>query len=185
MSLRTWLLSALFLIGLALSLWLYSHSLAPKTGQRANEGQADFYLVQLRNKRFDKKGRLIQQLTAENAAHYPTNDTTDFIKPHIILFKTQEKPWTIDSDFARSIDAFNQITFQDNVRLHQANGVNNPPTTILTQRLIYQPNKRYAETARPITLLQPGTEVKSVGMHAYLNEGRVELLSKAEGKYAN
>lgn len=183
MTWRLWIFSTLLLCGLAWSLWLYTHSLTPHIQKNTGQEQPDFYLMQLRSKRFNTKGNLIQQLEADQAIHYSTNDKTQFINPQIILFKAQQQPWTITAKFALSTNAFQQITFWDHVRIQQPQSANNPASTILTQRLTYKPPLRYAETDRPITLRQPHMEIKSVGMRAYLDEGRVELLSHASGRY--
>ena len=41
----------------------------------------------------------------------------------------------------------------------------------------------YAETAAPVTITDANSTVKAIGMHAFLAEERIELLSAVRGVY--
>ena len=52
-----------------------------------------------------------------------------------------------------------------------------------TSQLYVFPDKQYAETDKPVTIEQPGSVINSVGLRAFMDTGKVELLSQARGTY--
>lgn len=132
--------------------------------------------------RFDQNGNLIDQLRAEKLKHY-TDDSSDFIKPHLVIYSETAKPWEVDADHGHANNGIKEIELQDSVRLHQSADKNRHEVTITTSAAKIYPEKDYAETDQSVLLQQPGVTLQSVGVRAYLKQGRVELLSKAQGQY--
>ena len=54
---------------------------------------------------------------------------------------------------------------------------------ILTQDLRVLPETQYGETDKPVVIRTPNSESKSVGMRAYLEKRRLELLSQVTTTY--
>ena len=48
---------------------------------------------------------------------------------------------------------------------------------VRTEHLTMRPDSEYGETVQPVTILMPSSTTTGVGMHAYLDEDRIELLS--------
>jgi lipopolysaccharide export system protein LptC len=57
------------------------------------------------------------------------------------------------------------------------------PVTLFTRDLRVRPAERYVETAAPARAVTPGGELRAVGARAWLDQGRVELLSEVRGVY--
>ena len=47
--------------------------------------------------------------------------------------------------------------------------------------VLVRPDSRYAETAAPARAVTPGGELRAVGVRAYLDQERLELLSEVRG----
>lgn len=58
-----------------------------------------------------------------------------------------------------------------------------PPVTIITRDVLVRLAERYAETAAPARAITPGGELRAIGLRAFLDEERLELLSDVRGVY--
>jgi LPS export ABC transporter protein LptC len=136
-------------------------------------------------KRFDKSGMLVSVFKTPRLMHYPYHDSTRFESPRITLYQKDAPPWRIQADRGSSRDGASKISFFENVILQQSQGANNKASKISTSQLAYFPKKQLATSDVFIRLEQPGLDINSTGMRAYLNENRVVLLAKARGQYDN
>jgi lipopolysaccharide export system protein LptC len=116
--------------------------------------------------------------------HYPQDDMTYLTAPELTLYRPSSPlPWLIKSQHAKSMHGVDEVNFWDDVSIHHAADANNPTTLIKTNTLLVHPNKQTAETAELITMVQPNTIIKAIGMHADMNTGNIQLLSNARGEY--
>lgn len=58
-----------------------------------------------------------------------------------------------------------------------------PPVTLITRDVLVHPAERQAETAAPARMITPGGEMNAVGMRAWFDQQRLELLSEVRGHY--
>lgn len=58
-----------------------------------------------------------------------------------------------------------------------------PPVTVTTRDVLVRPGERYVETAAPARAITPGSELRAIGVRAWLDQERLELLSKVRGTY--
>ena len=68
--------------------------------------------------------------------------------------------------------------------IHQKENAHTSESTISTEELTYFPKDKLATSALKVTYKQQNNQVEAVGMRAYLNDKRVQLLSQARGTYA-
>ncbi|MBS0359137.1 MAG: LPS export ABC transporter periplasmic protein LptC [Proteobacteria bacterium] len=174
----------LLLIGLGFSGWLFlDFQKKSVSSQSAEENHPDAFVYNADVTRFDVSGEIASKMQVEKITHYLKNDTSHLDHPNILLYKKEQSPWQIKSNQALAERGIEKITFSKNVYLHQDKNSQNKSNTILTEQLYYYPKNEYAETDQKITVIQPAAVITSVGMQAHLKEGKVTLLSKAEGKY--
>ncbi|MFZ4792054.1 MAG: LPS export ABC transporter periplasmic protein LptC [Candidatus Competibacteraceae bacterium] len=57
------------------------------------------------------------------------------------------------------------------------------PVTVLTRDVLIHPTEQQAETAAPARITTPGGEMNAVGMRAWFDQQRLELLSEVRGRY--
>lgn len=177
------LLGILLLSATSLSLWLIFHTDIQQ--KRQNEDISSHPIAFAENvaiTRIDKNGKLQSQLYSPKMTQYPDN-TTQFVDPHFIAYGRAEQPWKVTAKHGKAYDGVAKITLWDNVTIQQNAGPSNHPITITTSAITVYPKQQLAETDQPVTFMQPGITIYSVGIRAYLEEGRVELLSKARGQY--
>lgn len=131
----------------------------------------------------DKEGKVYMKIVTPKMIHFASNDVTDFIEPELTLYHKSPQPWFIESRFAKAKEGIEKVIFRENVTIHHPADSSNPATVIKTASLTVYPNAQTAETGDKVTMLQPNSTVKAIGMFADMNSGNIKLLSQAEGEY--
>ena len=131
----------------------------------------------------DKVGKVTMKIVTPKMLHYAQDDKTDFIDTQLTLYHKSPNPWFVESKTAQALHGIDNVIFKGNVTIHHPADYNNPATVIKTTTLTVNPNERTAETAEPITMIQPNSVIKAVGMQADMDSGNIRLLSQAQGEY--
>ncbi|RDI48782.1 LPS export ABC transporter periplasmic protein LptC [Aquicella lusitana] len=130
-----------------------------------------------------KQGKPKMKIVTPKMVHYSENDTTQLLAPQLTLYRKSPQPWYITSKYAKSTQGIDTVDFWEDVVIHHSADTDNPATLIKTPTLTVHPNEQTADTKDHITMIQPNTIVKAVGMHADMNTGNINLLSQARGEY--
>lgn len=184
LTLKNTLISTLLIFAVGLSSWSIligkkSDALKPTNSTK----EPDAYMEEVIATIFNKQGTPSMKIETPKMVHYADNDTTNIAKPHITVYRQSPEPWYINSNFAKATQGIDQILFWDNVIIHHAHDIDNPTTTMTTTSLTVFPNEQLAKTDEAITVTQPDSTLKAVGMFANMNDGTVKLLSQARGEY--
>ncbi len=173
-------------IAFAYSAWLIKVT-SPKTQEeRYSDKIPDYYLTDVVALEFNEQGQLLHQLLSPKVIHIPSDDTVLLKAPHITVYSTDvppQAPWQITALHGKTIENNKYAWLWNQVVLHQPSSAQNKEMTILTSRMRVVPSENIADTHAPVTVIQPGLEVHSIGMRAFLKEKRVDLLSRAQGVY--
>lgn len=132
---------------------------------------------------FSKQGKPKMKIVTSKLVHYTENDMTHLSEPVLTLYRQSPQPWRITANHAKAIQGVDKVDFWGNVIIRHAADFNGPTTLIRTPSLTVFPNKQVAETREPITLAQPHTLIKAVGMYADIITGNIQLLSQTRGEY--
>ena len=180
-------LKIVIIISMTVSSWYFLHVMP------ANNIAADTHLLstmidgmvtELSVQQFNSDGKLVNYLQTPIMQHIPNQNTNILQNPHIIVQHDDKAPWEINAKQAISIHGGDQITFSHQVIVHQKELKQSNPMTLLTEEIIYFPQKKLATTTKDVTMKQANNQVQATGMNAYLDENRVQLLSHARGHYA-
>jgi lipopolysaccharide export system protein LptC len=174
----------LMLIGLACSGWYFA-STPPKIKltEQALSTSADMIIQNLKVRQFDAQGNLVNFLQTPYVEHTPLNNQHVLRTPRITVNQPDQSSWEIRSQTATALYGGKEITFLRDVVIHQKQNAHSPESTLTTQVITYFPQKKFATTNADVKFQQPGNEVQSKGMNAYLGEKRVQLLGQARGIY--
>ena len=145
--------------------------------------QPDAVMENVISTMLNKQGKPKLKIVTNKLIHYSERDITQFTSPLITLYRQSPKPWYISARYAEARGGIDQVDFSGHVVIRHVITLNNPATIIKTATLTVYPNKQTAETNDPITLAQPNTLIKAVGMFADMNSGDIRLLSQARGEY--
>lgn len=155
-----------------------------KLDQRTLSRTTDITINDLVVHQFDTKGQLVNSLKTPLMHHVALNDTHVLKTPHIVIAQENQPAWEIRADQATSQHGGQEITFNKNVIIHQAQDDRTLESTLKTESMTYFPKDKLATTILEVTYERPGNIVQSTGMKAYFAEKRVLLLSNARGTYA-
>lgn len=178
-----WLFIALLM--LAISGWYFaSSSTVFKLDNQTLSTSPDTIIKHLTVQQFDANGQLSHYLKTPLLRHIPLENTHQLKTPHILIAQPNQPAWEIHAKSATAIHGGEQITFNNNVIVHQKQDKNRETSTFKTELLTYFPKKQLATTPKEMTFEQAGNVVHSTGMNAYLAQNRIQLLNNARGTYA-
>ncbi len=129
----------------------------------------------------NQQGQPYYQLTAESMIHYPEDDHSDLEKPDIIFFRKDEPPWHIAAEKGKVYQQGELVKLLGKVIIKRPPSTANEPVTITTYNLTVRPRDEYAETDESVHMTGNATNLKSIGMKAFLKEGRIRLLNEVKG----
>lgn len=136
----------------------------------------------------DSSGNIQTQVSALTIEHFPLQNTSVFHYLNITLYSTQaggkqSQPWHITADQGTAEGGIKKIRLQNNVKLEQYQPAQHHKLTLLTSSLDILPEQKIIETKAPVTLLQPGTVIKSTGVRVDMQKSSIELLSQASAHF--
>src|SRR3990167_1833352 len=165
--LRKLLTPALYAIAAALlaavGYWnINPDSFSERPAQAEAENAIDFYVINATTVQYQADGKLHYEMTSDKLEHVKRSDITLLTNPFLHLYRGTELPWKVNS--ARA-DAKGR------------------PTILTTSRLTVIPDKEYAQTEQAVRIVAANGVTTAQGMKAYLNDGRMLLLSNVRGQH--
>lgn len=146
--------------------------------------EPDAFMTQLNYQAFNKKGKLQVHLKAPEMSHYPLDNSSQFLKPNVVMYTDGGIPWHVSADHGRSKQGSKKIYLWGHVVIHQPNRPGLPETTITTSQMTVYPDKQYAETNKDVVITRPGSKTSATGLQADFKTGIFKLLSNSRGHYA-
>lgn len=176
----------LALVVLAVISWnAIDSSTTDENKQPLSDNQLDFYASGINTLQTDLNGMPQNRLTAKKMRHYEKDDHTELEHPIATLYQTDTPPWVINAKQGTVTSKGKKITLQKKVSIRREGSKTEKPLLITTERLIYEPDRNYTETAEPIRLKIGDDVINSIGMTGYIQKPmQIELLSNVRGEYA-
>lgn len=124
-------------------------------------------------------------LKAPHLVQLPQQQGTQVRHPEISVFEGgYSREWLIYAEQGW-MSADNQlIELQKQVRLKRSASSGKQPVVITTRNVSVHPDKDYLETGEAVHAKTPTTVLRGVGLKAYLDQDKIELLSNVRGSYA-
>lgn len=178
-ALRTYL-APLVLAALALgSAWYLLHL---DTGEfdlgEATKGLPDFFVEQFTTTTMDDQGRPKRRLEAQYMAHFPDTGTTELQQPYLVLYDPGKPPWHVRSERGWVSPDNSLMLLLGEVHIWRNTRDGEPNLEIDTEDLRVFPEERIGETEQPVVISTPRSRTHSMGMRAYMEQNRLELLSQ-------
>jgi len=177
----TWF-PAVVLIGLAVAsgIWLTELGKYQPVSARLEGHAPDVTMEEFEVTDMGSDGTPLRRLSAAYMAHFADTETKELTHPHLVIYKQDAEPWHVVSQRGW-VSADNEVL----MLLGEVDIWRNYPDGkreihIETEDLRVLPNDEFAETELPVTISTPESLTRGTGMHAYLGEGRVELLSNVK-----
>lgn len=156
----------------------------PPGASRPAAPAPDFFAESFATTVLDERGRPRQRLEAQYMAHYLDTDTQELVRPYLVMYREGETPWHVRSERGRRSANEGFILMTGDVLLWREGPEGERHFEIRTRDLRVLPDESYGETDRPVVMTTRHSRSRGVGMRAFLDERRLELLSRAHTVYA-
>jgi lipopolysaccharide export system protein LptC len=177
------ILAALAALLAAAGYWnIRPESFGEQRAGSAAENDIDFYVINAKSTQFQPDGKLANRMTSDKLEHLKSSDITLLSKPDLLLYRGTELPWHVQSERAEVAPEGTQVELIDAVRVARTDAKGRP-TILTTSRLTVFPDKDYAQTEQAVRIEAANGVTTAQGMKAYLNDGRMLLLSNVRGQH--
>ena len=162
--------SALFPLSLLLALasltfWLrYATELPEDRHDGKNRHDPDYIISDSVLRKLDQTGRLQYTLNSIDIRHFPDDDSTDMIKPHLVYLYPTRPTVTIRSERGHSNKDGEQVDLYNDVQITRAATDTDPEMIGYTAELTVLPDDEKAFTKSPVLITKGKSWLKGVGM---------------------
>lgn len=125
----------------------------------------------------DEAGRPKRRLEAEYMAVNP-DETSELSHPYYVLYRAGGEPWHVRSERGRVSADGKVVMLLGKVDIWRNDASGARDLDVRTEDLRVLPDAEYGETAERVTIRTPASTSEGVGMRAWLDESRLELLSR-------
>ena len=113
-------------------------------------------------------------------AHFPDTETEEFSRPYLVMYRDGEQPWHVRSERGWVSTSGDVILLLGKVHIWRNTADGELDIDIKTEDLRVLRDTDYGETDQHVTIETPRSVFSSVGMRAYLDQGRLELLDRVK-----
>jgi lipopolysaccharide export system protein LptC len=167
----------------ALGYWNVSpDSLSGQARTDETQNTVDFFAHKTTTVQYMADGKVHYRLLADTTEHLQATDITLVSQPRLTLYRGNELPWNIKSERAEVSPGGVEVELIDQVRIDRTDEKGRP-SILTTSRLTVFPEKDYAQTQQAVRIDAANGVTKAQGMKAYLNDGRMLLLSNVRGQH--
>ncbi|NOX76333.1 MAG: LPS export ABC transporter periplasmic protein LptC [Gammaproteobacteria bacterium] len=182
---KSLLLPALLVVVAGLSIWLLGKQDIAVPVARSGVPGPDSYMENATTQVFDPQGTLRYRLQAERVAYFREDRRSEFTAPRFIRYRADGQRWTLEAERGVSQGGADRILLQGAVVMRRVAADNRPANLeIHTRDVLIQPEQDTAETVARVVVNRGDSTLHSVGLKAFFEEGRVQLLSQVRGIYA-
>ncbi len=142
----------------------------------------DGYALNTRTTQYRLDGKIQYELKAERSEHVKATDVTLVTRPDMLAFRGTDFPWHIRSARAEVAPGGSQAELIDDVRVERTDAKGRP-VVLTTTRMTVFPDKQYAQTEQAVRIEAANGVTTANGMKAYLEDGRMLLLSNVRGQH--
>ncbi len=145
----------------------------------------DFYMHGFSTTTMDDTGRPLRQLSADYIAHFSDTQTKEVENPYLVVFHPTREPWHVKSERGWMSADDDVMLLLGEVEIWRNDSAGGREVEVLTSDLRVLPETEYGETDKPVIIRTPTTESRGVGMRAFLQQRRLQLLSQVTTVYEN
>ncbi len=157
-------------------------SFSERPAPAGNDNAIDFYVINATTVQYQVDGKLHYEMTSDKLEHVKSSDITLLTSPFLHLYRGTELPWKVSSVRAEVAPQGKEVELIDSVRVERTDAKGRP-TILTTSRLTVFPDKEYAQTEQAVRIVAANGVTTAQGMKAYLNDGRMLLLSNVRGQH--
>ncbi|TWI55395.1 lipopolysaccharide export system protein LptC [Pseudomonas duriflava] len=154
----------------------------PAETTSVSDSRIDAFAINARAIQYRPDGKVQYEMTSERLDHVEATDITHVTRPDVLAYRGTDLPWHMRSVRAEVAPGGSQAELIDDVRVERTDAKGRS-TVLTTTRLTVFPDKDYAQTEQAVRIEAANGVTTALGMKAYLNDGRMLLLSKVRGQH--
>ncbi len=187
--LRAWLaglpmLLVLLLLLLAATYWLNQQvqplPIMPDSSKRHDP---DFIVNKFVATTHNEQGKPRFVMAAKKMLHYPDNDSTHLEAPELTSFDPDQPPMQTSANNGMVSGKGEEIFLRDDVKIVRSASATQREITFTTTYLHVIPDRGWAETDQPVTMIDGRNIVHAVGMQFDNKAHIVKLLAQVNSEY--
>ena len=151
--------------------------------QESGRHVADYYVEKFTSTTMDENGFPHRRVSADFMAHFPDTDTHELSKPYMVMYREASEPWHVRSERGWISSNGDVLLLLGKVHIWRNDSTGKRQMDIRTEDMRVLPNTNYGETDKLVIITSPGSESRGVGMRAFLDQSRLELLSQVHTLY--
>ncbi len=133
--------------------------------------------------KMDMQGAPSTLLSAKQLRHYPDHDTTELELPRLTMLNVEHPPVHVKAARGNISSRGDEVVFQDNVVVVRESAGTQSAMTLRTEYLRVLPNKDWANTDKPVTLVDASNTIHAVGMEMDNKTRILKLLSQVRSEH--
>lgn len=143
----------------------------------------DYIIDNLKHTRFNAQGAVETTLAAVKMLHYPDDDTTDLIAPHLVQTKTNRPRMTVTAERGALSQDGEEVFLYDNVLLVRDASTERSETRMRTSFLHLARGGTVAITDRDVEITEDARVLSGRGMEYYTESEELFLRERVRGRY--
>ena len=174
-----------FLCALVLgSFWLVTELSEDERGADDDDRHvADLYVTDFATVTMGEDGLPLRELSAAELEHFPDTNTKELEQPYLIIHHPERPSWHVRSERGWVSADDDVMLLLGQVHIWRDTDAGVRELDLRTTDLRVLPESQYGETDKLVIIRTPNSESRGVGMRAYMQQRRIELLSQVRTIY--
>ena len=154
-----------------------------RVARKTQDHDPDYYMENFVRTAMDAEGIVKDRLRADFMVHYPDDDTSELVQPHMEIYNEADKPWHVVAERAWVGSGNEVVLLYGEVEIWRPGAGGERRIEVLTRDLRVLLQEDYAETDHPATIRSPNTVVNAIGMRANFGRNRIELVDQVRSRH--
>jgi lipopolysaccharide export system protein LptC len=150
--------------------WQQSRQVPEPTVPIVRERLPDYRVEGLAATTMGTTGHPVRRMNAERMRHYADDNSSEFDRPVLIVYRPQEPPWTIRAETAWASGDGEQVWLHGEVDIDREGDGTARPVHLRTSELLVRPHEEYAKTVMPVAIASVDDWLKAKGMEVWYGE---------------
>ena len=183
LSFTRWFPLALLFALAALSFWLERTVREEEVHPALRRHDPDYIVDRFTITTFNAEGVAQSTLSAAKMMHYPDDDSTDLVAPHVVQSRPREPRLTLTAERGALSQDGTDVFLYDNVLVVREANDERPQTTMRTSFLHIVPEKSLVLTDRDVAVSEEGRSLTGRGMEYHNETGEMFLRERVRGVF--
>jgi lipopolysaccharide export system protein LptC len=143
----------------------------------------DYIIDNLKYTRYNPQGAVESTLIAAKMLHYPDDETTDLVAPHLVQTKPNEPRVTVTAERGALSQDGEEVFLYDNVLLVRDGSADRSETRMRTSFLHLARGRSVASTDRDVEITEDQRVLTGRGMEYHNDSKELFLRERVRGRY--